>query len=206
MACFLGSTQKPYRGNGRQSRFDYCRCMVEHLYYRSFSDLWSFQLKRSGPLKRVPFKKNQQKALPVRSEKRKKQMIERAPIWETVLKEQGPVCAWPKCNDRWDDLHEVHTRARGGSITDRTCIIGLCRRHNGEATDTRPAECIGVVIPSWAGNSDLQTAMDQAAALRQGVESGNPMPCPWQRGETCTSPVPKQKERCEEARSDSRNV
>jgi hypothetical protein len=134
-----------------------------------------------------------------RSKKRKAAMVERSKLWDVVRAEQGVRCAWPRCAKPWDDLHEVHTRARsGGNITDRRIIIGLCRNHNGKAgDDPRAAECLGVVVPSWAAENDLDHAMNVAERLRLVLEQGDPQPCPWRRDDGhCTSPLSVQRERC----------
>jgi len=34
------------------------------------------------------------------------------------------------CDTRADDLHEIVSRARGGSITDPTNVLPLCREHH----------------------------------------------------------------------------
>ena len=134
-----------------------------------------------------------------RSKKRAAEMERRYELYDVVRREQGRRCAWPGCTRQWDDLHEVLTRARGGSHIDRPNIIGLCRAHNGEATNTRPAECLGVVIPSWAAR-DLTAALTQAETVRRSIGMGDPCPCPWRRaGEPCTSPNTVQAERCEQA-------
>ena len=163
-------------------------------------------LKRgASQLKRTPLARsggNLARSGPVnaRSTKRKAAMVERAKLWDVVRAEQGNRCAWPRCARDWQDLHEVHTRARsGGNITDRRIIIGLCREHNGKAgDDPRAAECLGVVVPSWAAENDLDHAMNVAERLRLVLHQGDPQPCPWRRnGEKCTSPLAVQRERCE---------
>ena len=134
-----------------------------------------------------------------RSKKRKAAMVERSALWDVVRAEQGLQCGWPRGAKPWDDLHEVHTRARsGGSITDRRIIIGLCREHNGKAGDNpRAAECLGVVVPSWAAENDLDHAMAVAERQRLVLPQGDPQPCPWRRDDgRCTSPLQIQHDRC----------
>jgi hypothetical protein len=162
-------------------------------------------LKRGGQLKRSPMKRSttplaRGAKLSPRSAKRKAQMVERAAIRDVVRREQGLRCAWPRCARTWDDLHEVHTRARsGGNITDRRIIIGLCREHNGRAGDNpRAAECLGVVVPSWAADNDVEHAMSVAEHLRLVLDKADPQPCPWRRDDgRCTSPWDTQRQRCE---------
>lgn len=127
-------------------------------------------------------------------------MVERAGIRDVVRAEQGARCAWPRCARPWEDLHEVHTRARsGGNITDRRIIIGLCRQHNGAAgDDPRAGECVGVVVPSWAAERDVKHAMSVAEHTRLVLDQGDPQPCPWRRDDGhCTSPLKTQRQRCE---------
>ena len=65
-----------------------------------------------------------------------------------AMKREGPVmCVYPvrdwgvegpidtDCNNRADDLHEIVSRARGGSITDPANLIGLCRTHHQWVTE-----------------------------------------------------------------------
>lgn len=156
------------------------------------------QLKRT-PLVRTGGNLKRGGRVKPRSEKRKAEMVERAKIRDVVAAEQGPRCAWPRCAKPWEDLHEVHTRARsGGDITNRAIIIGLCREHNGRAgDDPRAAECLGVVVPSWAAERDEHHAMSLAERLRLVLEQGDPQPCPWRRLDgACTSPLEVQRDRC----------
>src|SRR5690606_21734018 len=106
----------------------------------------------------------------------------RAAIYDWLRAHQGPRCAWPGCDRPWDDPHEVLTRGRGGSHIDREVIIGLCREHNHEATNTAPAQCIGVVVPSWvvAGfPGRVPAAMEVARQLRLRSVRDEAPPCPW---------------------------
>jgi 5-methylcytosine-specific restriction endonuclease McrA len=157
------------------------------------------QLKRT-PLARSGASLQRTGKLQPRSTKRKAAMTERAKLRDVVAAEQGPRCAWPRCAKPWEDLHEVHTRARsGGDITNRAIIIGLCREHNGRAgDDPRAAECLGVVVPSWAAENDVEHAMGVAERLRLVLEQGDPQPCPWRRLDGgCSSPLEIQRDRCE---------
>jgi hypothetical protein len=157
------------------------------------------QLKRT-PLARSGATLSRATAVNPRSKKRKAAMAERSKLWDVVRAEQGNQCGWPRCARPWVDLHEVHTRARsGGNITDRRIIIGLCREHNGKAgDDPRAAECLGVVVPSWAAENDIDHTMNVAERLRLVLHQGDPQPCPWRRDDgRCTSPWTVQQERCE---------
>jgi hypothetical protein len=46
------------------------------------------------------------------------------------LMREGARCEWPGCSDQADDLHEPHTRGRGGSELDRSGIRLVCRAHH----------------------------------------------------------------------------
>jgi len=158
----------------------------------------------SSQLKRTPLARSggtlKRSRLNPQSAKRKAQMVERVKLHDVVRAEQGPRCAWPRCARPWEDLHEVHTRARsGGNITDRSIIVGLCRIHNGAAgDDPRAAECLGVVVPSWAAEADLPHTMAVAERMRLVLDQGDPQPCPWRRADgRCTSPLDTQRDRCE---------
>lgn len=132
-----------------------------------------------------------------RSKKRAAEMPQRRALYDLVRARDGNTCAWPNCFRPFDDVHEVLTRARGGSHIDERVVIGLCRMHNEQATDTRPAECKGVVVPSWAAEQDLEAAMEVARRLRLAPLS-DPQPCPWRRnGEPCTSTDDTQRRRCD---------
>lgn len=61
-----------------------------------------------------------------------------------------PLCAVPWCV-RWaDDIHEILTRARGGSITDEANTVPVCRPCHDEITNEAPwAYEIGLLEHSW---------------------------------------------------------
>lgn len=140
----------------------------------------------------------QRKRLPARSAKRASEMQERYRLYDDVARSQGPICGWPGCTRRWDDLHEIHTRARGGSHIDPRILLGLCRAHNSEATDTRPAECAGVVVPGWAGSKDIEWAMNEARRVRESRTTPNPVPCPWRQFDGgCKSTCDAQRSACD---------
>lgn len=80
------------------------------------------------------------------SKKRSKLLRERKKLTDS-MKREGPVmcgyvqwislnqrggtrdCAMP-CQSRADDLHEIVSRARGGSVTDPENVVPLCRPHH----------------------------------------------------------------------------
>lgn len=55
----------------------------------------------------------------------------------------GQPCEMPDCVQRVTEVHEVLTRARGGSITDRTNMRGLCSEHHRYITEH----------PAWAAEN-----------------------------------------------------
>jgi len=66
-----------------------------------------------------------------------------------------PPCDVPWCTRMADDLHEVLTRARGGSITDEENTRPVCRQHNDELT-LEPAWGyeLGFLRHSWDTGKD----------------------------------------------------
>ena len=168
-------------------------------------------LKRTGGPKRTEMKrgsselKRTTRVKPRSAKTAKVYRDERIPMYDEVRQHQK-LCAWPGCRREWVDLHEVLTRGRAGSkltgegsITDRANVVGLCRKHNGEAQDeTRQAECLGVIIPSWGGGDRLTRSLVAASVLRARHEESDAPPCPWRRnGESCTSPNDGQRSRCD---------
>lgn len=68
---------------------------------------------------------------------------------------ERPMCAVPGCTRLADDLHEILSRARGGSITDPENTAPLCRPHHNEITDTEPewAYEMGLLKHSWEASA-----------------------------------------------------
>lgn len=63
---------------------------------------------------------------------------------------ERPRCARPGCPRLADDLHEILTRARGGSITDEANTVPLCRLDNDELTLEPPwGYELGLLRHSW---------------------------------------------------------
>lgn len=94
------------------------------------------QLKRTGGPKPV-------------SKKRAVENRQRATVREQ-LRAERPHCEFPGCKAPWVDMHEVKKRSRGGSITDKSNILCLCREHH-EFTEAEPAKAteMGLLKPSW---------------------------------------------------------
>ena len=73
---------------------------------------------------------------------------ERVPLVKKVLEAQ-PVCI--RCfRARSTDVHELKSRARGGSITDESNVVALCRRcHDYITQNPAQAEAEGWSKHSW---------------------------------------------------------
>jgi hypothetical protein len=68
---------------------------------------------------------------------------------------RNPMCAVPDCTEPADDVHEPLTRARGGSITDPSNMVPICRSHHDEITFTEPAWAYDAALlkHSWPGDA-----------------------------------------------------
>jgi 5-methylcytosine-specific restriction protein A len=66
------------------------------------------------------------------------------------LLDERPVCQ--RCGRaRSVDVHELKSRARGGSILDESNCVALCRAcHDFVTTHPADAEAEGFLLPSWA--------------------------------------------------------
>lgn len=73
---------------------------------------------------------------------------QRIPLVKKVLEDQ-PVCI--RCfRARSTDVHELKSRGRGGSITDETNVVAICRPcHNWITTHPAEAEAQGWSKNSW---------------------------------------------------------
>lgn len=97
-------------------------------------------LHRGGPLRQVSTKR-------ARENRERRAMKERR--WPDG---EQPPCARPGCPRLADDLHEILTRARGGSITDEANTLPLCRLDNDELTLEPPwGYELGLLRHSWDG-------------------------------------------------------
>lgn len=69
------------------------------------------------------------------------------------------------CTHRSTDVHEILTRARGGSIIDRANVAALCRNCHGFIT-VNPlwSQANGFILHSWSTESDAA----EAAQKRRG--------------------------------------
>jgi hypothetical protein len=97
---------------------------------------------RAGPLRSV-------------SDKRRRENRERAKVVAGLWPER-PRCARPGCPRLADDVHEILTRARGGSITDPENFAPLCRACHDEATNEAPwAYEFGLLVHSWEATDEV---------------------------------------------------
>lgn len=73
----------------------------------------------------------------------------RQPLVISLLAER-PWCEVPSCTARSQDVHEVKTRARGGSILEVSNLRCVCRAHHDEIGTEPPwAYELGFLKHSW---------------------------------------------------------
>jgi hypothetical protein len=81
-----------------------------------------------------------------RAENRERREVAHATFGDT------PPCAAPNCGRLADDVHEPLTRARGGSITDPSNMVPLCREcHRVVQLGPQWAYDLGLMVHSWDG-------------------------------------------------------
>lgn len=106
-------------------------------------------MKRPGPIKRGG-------SLRRRSDKRQAMYeTQRIPLVRRILAER-PFCEarWPGCTRRSEDVHEIVSRARGGSILDEDNVKALCRHCHDEVTgNPQKAHLLGLSRHSWERGS-----------------------------------------------------
>jgi hypothetical protein len=71
------------------------------------------------------------------SRKRAKTLREAKPARD-AYREAHPYCEIPGCGRRTQDIHEIVSRARGGSLTDPENLLAVCRPDH-DAITTNPA-------------------------------------------------------------------
>ena len=83
-----------------------------------------------------------------RSKKMQKIYVERRKLVAEIL-EQNPICK--RCWKRWaSEVHEVKSRARGGSILDKENCVALCHDcHHWITTNPKEAKETGWLKNSW---------------------------------------------------------
>jgi len=76
----------------------------------------------------------------------------------------------PLCSYHATDVHEIKTRARGGSIVDVENCLALCRMCHRYITDN-PAWALehGYVVHAWAGDAEMLAAKRAREVWRFGV-------------------------------------
>lgn len=133
-------------------------------------------LQRNTPMKRTPMKRGT-KGINRTSKKRDVANAERRKVLAKLRQTRGgcEARAVRRCTGAMDDGHEVHTRGRGGSITDPDNILMVCRPCHDWITDhPREADCAGYTVPS----SGTPEQMAEARLIRE----------LWRRGKaTCSS-------------------
>lgn len=77
------------------------------------------------------------KNLRQRSIKRQRLYVIRRRLVASILDEH-PTCQFPACLQRSTEVHELLSRARGGSILDRANCVALCSAHHHAITTHQP--------------------------------------------------------------------
>lgn len=121
-----------------------------------------------------------------RSKKTEKQYVERRALVARLLEER-PACEACLPLAAMDgktgfvrpsvDIHEIKTRARGGSILDEQNLLAVCRFpcHSRITDKSRDGEWCGLVLPSWATEEHYAEALTRRTSLANGdVEIGDP--------------------------------
>jgi len=101
------------------------------------------------------------KALRGMSAKRRSQLGDRSDTRQVVLDrdENRCQCGLEECTTHATDVHELKSRARGGSIVDPTNCISLCRScHTYITTHPAWAEANGFALASWATEAEYRAA------------------------------------------------
>lgn len=101
------------------------------------------------------------KALRGMSAKRRSQLEDRSDTRQFVLDrdENRCQCGLDECTRHATDVHELKSRARGGSILDPTNCISLCRScHIFITINPAWAETNGFALPSFATEAEYRAA------------------------------------------------
>ena len=101
------------------------------------------------------------KALRGMSAKRRSQLRDRSDIRQVVLDrdENRCQCGLDDCTRHATDVHELKSRARGGSILDPTNCLSLCRScHSFITQNPAWAEANGFALASWATEAEYRAA------------------------------------------------
>lgn len=115
-------------------------------------------LRRRKPLSAKP-STGTKKALPYRSKKMEQIYVERRRLVKEML-EANPLCEggeliWHfdtshRCTRTTTEVHEILTRARGGSILDKDNCVALCHSCHAWITEhPKEAHAMGMMKNSW---------------------------------------------------------
>ena len=76
------------------------------------------------------------------------------------------------CANYASDVHEIKTRARGGSITDPDNVLALCRPCHTFITDNPAfASENGFIVHAWSGEADYIAAERARVAFLKGSDN-----------------------------------
>ena len=105
------------------------------------------------------------------SKKRQKLNVARRIFVKRILEERSNCEAQiPGVCSNWaTDVHEIMTRARGGSLLDEFNVLALCRRCHSFITENPAfAQEHGFIVHSWATSADLIAADRAREVYRHG--------------------------------------
>ena len=97
--------------------------------------------------------------------------LRRAFVQEVLEKQPGCEARLGGCTHRATEVHEILTRARGGSILDRANVVALCHAcHSFITVNPTWAFQNGWMLSSWCGPADIEIAR-QLRAVRARQET-----------------------------------
>lgn len=105
---------------------------------------------------------------PVSKKRRSESKRREATRFEVLERDQYAcqACIYGICTFHATDVHEILTRARGGSIYEPDNCLSLCRSCHTFITDNPAfAEEHGFIVPSWAGIAEVVAAARARAAF-----------------------------------------
>lgn len=106
------------------------------------------------------------------SKKRRALNVDRREFVRRILEER-PQCEAQipyVCSNHATDVHEILTRARGGSIIDEDNVLALCRRCHTFITDHPSfSQEHGFTVHSWATSADIIAADRAREIFRRGA-------------------------------------
>ena len=111
-------------------------------------------LKRKTPMKRAT------KPMNKTSKSKRKELATRRSLTDELLKERGSKCQANiagACQGLWTDKHEILSRGRGGSATDKDNILCVCRAcHDIITNNTVWAEAQGFLRKAGIGETNAK--------------------------------------------------